>query len=325
MEGGFNIVCGEEVKGVLKNGTNGINGENGTSCDAVAVEGGFNIVCGDEVKGFLRNGTNGTNGTSCDVVAVEASEDAPNGGFNIVCDNEVKGFLRNGIDGVNGTSCDAVAVDGGFNIVCGGEVKGFIKSETESAESSSSEISSLESSSSESSSSSVTAIQTGDNTTGSIFYPDDKKLKDLRDGRIYKTTSIGNQIWMAENMFYQNATSWTFTEATRSSPYNICPNGWKVPSKSDYETLISAVGGSSVAAAKLKDTKGWDNNGNGTNESGFSATPYGSGTSVSYWTSTEGSGCSGAWVFSLRSSGTLTSSIACANQTYSYPLRCLKK
>ena len=240
-----------------------------------------------------------------------------------------KGFLKNGTDGINGTngsngtSCDAVAVDGGFNIVCGDEVKGFIGSGTEVTESSSSESSSSTESSSSESSSSKTAIQTGDNTTGSIYYPDEKELKDLRDGRVYKTTTIGNQIWMAENMFYQDATSWTFTEATRSSPYNVCPNGWKVPSKSDFETLVSAVGGSSVAGTKLKATKGWGNNGNGNNESGFSATPFASNNSVSYWTSTEGSGCSGAWVFSLRSSS--SSSIACVNETYHYPVRCLKK
>ena len=54
----------------------------------------------------------------------------------------------------------------------------------------------------------------------------------------------------------------------------IAPQGWRVPNKSDYEKLISTLGGSNLAGGKLKES-GYANwkfpNNFATNESGFSA------------------------------------------------------
>ncbi len=80
----------------------------------------------------------------------------------------------------------------------------------------------------------------------------------------------------------------------------VCPSGWHLPSKAEWETLFNAVGDSS-AGTKLKSTSGWNNyngkDGNGTDAFGFSALPAGyrissgnggaEGLSAYFWSSTE--------------------------------------
>lgn len=57
---------------------------------------------------------------------------------------------------------------------------------------------------------------------------------------------------------------------------NICPDGWTVPSETDYENLVKALGGD---YDKLKSQTVWEdeegNNFSFSNESGFNALPVG--------------------------------------------------
>ena len=78
--------------------------------------------------------------------------------------------------------------------------------------------------------------------------------------------------------------------------YGICPPGWHLPSKAEFEYLFTAVGGQSAAASVLKSQSGWGwrDNGNGTDAFGFSALPagdysYGSfyNDGAYFWSSTE--------------------------------------
>ena len=80
-----------------------------------------------------------------------------------------------------------------------------------------------------------------------------------------------------------------------------------MPSVSEFQTLISSVGGYSVAGANLKSTSGWKSNshvGNGSDSYGFSALPAGArndaityhvyrfydvGTYAFFWTTSKGS------------------------------------
>ena len=55
----------------------------------------------------------------------------------------------------------------------------------------------------------------------------------------------------------------------------VCPDGWHLPDTTEWKKLFKAVGGSSVAATKLKSTSGWYSNGNGTDAFSFSALPAG--------------------------------------------------
>jgi uncharacterized protein (TIGR02145 family) len=55
----------------------------------------------------------------------------------------------------------------------------------------------------------------------------------------------------------------------------LAPEGWRIPSDADWNALSDFLGGSLVAAKKMKHTLGWDNKGDGTNEYGFAALPAG--------------------------------------------------
>jgi len=59
----------------------------------------------------------------------------------------------------------------------------------------------------------------------------------------------------------------------------ICPSGWHLPSTAEWEVMTAYIGGASTEGKKLKATSGWLNNGNGTDDYGFSALPGGFGLS----------------------------------------------
>lgn len=63
----------------------------------------------------------------------------------------------------------------------------------------------------------------------------------------------------------------------------ICPEGWHLPTKEEFETLISNVGGGEYAGKMLKSTTGWDANGNGEDTFGFNALPAGYRSSAGYF------------------------------------------
>lgn len=155
------------------------------------------------------------------------------------------------------------------------------------------------------------------------------------DGNTYQTIIINGQEWMAENLRTSNYTNgdpipnvtdntqwgnltsgaWAhynndsqyenpygklYNWYTVADPRNVCPTGWHVPTDSEYTLLTDYLGGELVAGTKMKNTSGWytngiGNNGNGTNESGFSGLPGGfriyyfepDGYDGRWWSSTE--------------------------------------
>ena len=56
----------------------------------------------------------------------------------------------------------------------------------------------------------------------------------------------------------------------------LAPKGWRIPSNTDWNILISFYGGKETAVTKLKSTSGWLYSQNGTNSSGFNGLPFGS-------------------------------------------------
>jgi uncharacterized protein (TIGR02145 family) len=145
-------------------------------------------------------------------------------------------------------------------------------------------------------------------------------------GQDYRTVKIGGKRWMAENLNYAVDSSWCYGNDPSNcekygrlyqwasamdidASYNnsvwrgsdvkhrgICPSGWHLPSRQEWNNLVSAVG--SPAGTKLKSTSGWSSNGNGTDNFGFSALPGGyrdysdgyfgnAGNYGNWWTATE--------------------------------------
>jgi uncharacterized protein (TIGR02145 family) len=132
------------------------------------------------------------------------------------------------------------------------------------------------------------------------------------DGNTYQTVTIGNQIWMKENLKvsrYRNGdqiptnlsnTAWNTTTNGAYAIYNndpanntiygklynwyavvdsraLCPLGWHVPNDSEWTNLENYLGGILVMGGKLKSTSNLWNSPNlgATNESGFSGIPGG--------------------------------------------------
>jgi uncharacterized protein (TIGR02145 family)/fibro-slime domain-containing protein len=128
-------------------------------------------------------------------------------------------------------------------------------------------------------------------------------IKDSRDGKTYKIVTIGSQRWMAENLNYSpiNETTWCgsgdcetygrlyswYTAANTQ----ICPDGWRVPSNEEWETLYNYVdqnNGDEAIETSLKAVIGWTNP--GSNKFGFSALPAGY-----YWSEYRDQGTDAAW------------------------------
>jgi uncharacterized protein (TIGR02145 family) len=162
-------------------------------------------------------------------------------------------------------------------------------------------------------------------------------------GSSYKTVKIGNQVWMAENL--NNNVSGSKCYDNKSANCNkygklygwdmakaACPSGWHLPSKTEWETLINFVGGASTAGTKLKSKSGWNDNGNGTDDYGFSALPGGGGSSVDafvlvgtggfWWSSTE-SGGNYAYFFNMGSFAGVGSTTGNTISTM-YSVRCVQ-
>ena len=110
---------------------------------------------------------------------------------------------------------------------------------------------------------------------------------DNRDGKVYKTIKIGNQIWFAENLAYKaNGGCWAYNkDSVNVTKYGYLynweaaktasPAGWHLPSDAEWTTLTDYLGGAKVAGGKLKSTKGWPFGASeiATNDCGFNVLP----------------------------------------------------
>ena len=246
-------------------------------------------------------------------------------------------------------------------------------SEDESSSSEEQESSSSEGSSSsgEEESSSSISLSSSD---ASIYNASSNSLTDLRDGQVYRTTTIDIpaksyfEVWMAENLNFETENSWCgggsgTTEgdcsiygrlykwaAAVAKPEDecgyghecslgtgdirgVCPKGWHLPSYDEWNELITAVGGSSVAGKVLKSETGWQSYSGIENSDTylFSALPagyrgndgyyYSEGAYANFWSSTEIS--SGDAYYMILYYGNDYARLYSGDKGYGYSVRCL--
>ncbi|MCB9336147.1 MAG: fibrobacter succinogenes major paralogous domain-containing protein [Flavobacteriales bacterium] len=124
-------------------------------------------------------------------------------------------------------------------------------------------------------------------------------IKDF-DNNQYQTVQIGNQTWTTSNLKVANfrngdsifhaktieqwyeagqkgIPAWCFSYNDASTkdnygilynwyavndPRGLAPNGWHIPTKSEFETLIDNLGGKKLAPAKIKGLSGWEKSNN---------------------------------------------------------------
>lgn len=141
------------------------------------------------------------------------------------------------------------------------------------------------------------------------------------DGNSYNTVIIGSQCWMRQNLKttkyknnstitvlatntdWQNNTTGAYANYSNNNTYvtdygrlynwyavvnnaGLCPNGWHIPSDTEWQTLIDYVGGNAIAGGIIKEsgTSHWNTPNTGaTDASGFTALPGGYRNDAGYF------------------------------------------
>lgn len=275
IENGYKVLCGGDSVGVLLNGAKGdsgaqgVQGKSGENCTGKTLENGdIQISCGKDFTGVLHNGTDGKEGKSAYEIAKEEDPTI----------TDVASWLES-LKGNPGTSCTATALSdsSGFELTCGGNVVGTISNGKDGAD-------------------------------GKGFM--DGWMVDSRDKQLYRVVTIGSQTWMAENLNYKVENSWcgggsgategdcamygrlyTWAAVVDKSEdecgyghdchldtgrlQGICPDGWHVPSYSEWDILYTELGGISTCGRVLRSKTGWEYVEAGTDSVGFSVLPAG--------------------------------------------------
>lgn len=210
-------------------------------------------------------------------------------------------------------------------------------------------------------SSSSSSKKTSSESTGSKFA--NGVLTDYRDGHTYGAVTIGSQTWMSENLNFASDNSscynndenncakygrlYKWAAAVNKSESScgeghtcslpsgkiqgVCPSEWHLPSKAEFETLISAIGGRNIAGKILKATTI-----NGSDDFAFAALPAGyepdggdflnEGRGAYFWSSEEGSDTYGpyeAYHMSLNSAS-VVAYLSTGGKSNGYSIRCIK-
>jgi len=191
------------------------------------------------------------------------------------------------------------------------------------------------------------------------------------DGNVYSAVTIGTQVWMSENLkatryrdgapiplviddsIWSNLTSGAYCwgsddsmsyKATYGALYNfyaandscgLCPEGWHVPSESEWLTMEAYLGGPEVAGGKAKESDTVHRNppnAAATNESGFTGLPSGGrgrfggpgeiGNYATWWSSTSHDSLF-AWHWGLYTGNAKVRSNP-GHKTSGFSVRCVK-
>ena len=341
---GFELTCGGKVVGTITNGTdgtNGLNGENGTSCKGKKnKDGSVTISCGGKEVATIKSGDDGK--SAYELSGFEGTEEEwfeSLKGKN--CTSEEK---ENGVVTLKCGDEDAVTL---YKAVCGNQPfdpsKKFCY-----------------------------GLKLYDICDGGKVYDPENQFCAMRGDdveRVYKKVTIGTQTWMAENLNYQTENSlcgggtgstegncetygrlYTWAAAVGRGEFTcgkgydcdlgtgdvqgVCPDGWHLPSKAEWEALFTAVGNQDTAGKKLKGTTLWKAKDGITNEDayGFSAFPAGyksssggfsnEGEMAVFWSATEYD--SGSAYYMSLSYKNESAGLNYSDKDAAYSVRCLE-
>lgn len=198
--------------------------------------------------------------------------------------------------------------------------------------------------------------------------PDPTTVTDI-DGNVYPIVKICDKFWMAENLrttrYNDGVTiptnlsnsAWNATTSGAYSVYDsivvvnnsafgklynwfaassgkLAPKGWHVATESEWDALVTCLGGSSVAGGKMKSTSSFWNapNKGADNSSGFNALPTGYrsnsglyaliGNSTYFWASNERNSTQGEYL--LLDNDFATTARNGATKQFGNPIRCVR-
>ena len=115
-------------------------------------------------------------------------------------------------------------------------------------------------------------------------------FNDPRDGTVYSSIKIGDQVWMSENLRYFNDGAVPLKNNKENiakhgylydweTAKEACPKEWHIPTDEEWKELLNYLGGKNKAGGKLKSNLpkfGWKTpNRFATNSSSFNASPSG--------------------------------------------------